>query len=80
MLLALLATLGHASCPDLAERVNAAWALFGDAELQDAKDAIADAYEGVPCQGRVITTDELMALYRLDGLVSLALDDPKGAT
>jgi hypothetical protein len=80
MLLALLAAFAHATCPDLGERVGAAWALFDDAELEAAKGVIAEAYDGVDCQGRVITADELLALYRLDGLVSLALDDRKGAT
>ena len=80
MILLLVASLASAACPDLDERVEAARALFNDAELQAAKQEIAAAYEGLACQGRVITTDELVALFRLDGLVSLTLEDTKGAT
>jgi hypothetical protein len=80
LILLLAASLASATCPDLDERVEAARALFNDAELESAKLEIAAAYDGLACQGRVITTNELMALFRLDGLVSLSLEDPKSAT
>lgn len=81
MFLALWAALAFSQdCPDLSEQVVAARALFDDAELESAKSAIEKAYGTVGCQVRVVETEELLALYRLDGLVSLALGDPKGAT
>lgn len=81
MFLALWTALAFSQdCPDLSEQVVAARALFDDAELESAKSAIEAAYGTVGCQVRVIETAELLALYRLDGLVSLALGDPKGAT
>ena len=76
----LLVQLASAGCTDLAGHVAEAQALYDDAELEDAKTRIADAYESLGCQGRVITSDELLSLFRLDGLVSLSLEDPKGAT
>lgn len=67
-------------CPDLAERMTSARALFDDAELQAAKSVVAEAMSSLDCQGRVLTTDQLMELYHLDTLVSITLSDRKGAT
>ena len=68
------------TCPDLGDQVKGARALFDDAELQQAKLKIAEAYDAIGCQERVVSTEELLSLYRLDGLVSLSLNDRKGAT
>ncbi len=68
------------TCPDVGDKVREARAWFDDAELERAKQAIAEAYDVLGCQQRVVSTAELLSLYRLDGLISLALNDPKGAT
>ncbi len=80
MLLALLpAALAQADCPPLADHVDSAWDQFNDAELEAAKDSIGAAYEVLGCQLEVVPAVDLMELYRLDGLVSVAGEDNKGA-
>jgi len=79
MLLLWLATALAAPCPDLTEVADEAWAAFNDAELQEAKADLKRATDSLTCQERVVTTEELLGLFRLDGLVSLAQEDRKGA-
>jgi len=73
------ATALAAPCPDVAEDVAAAWAAFNDAELATAEQRVDEAVDHLTCQERIITTDELLELYRLDALIALAQEDRKGA-
>lgn len=79
MLLWWLATALAAPCPDVAEEVDAAWAAFDDAELVLAEERVDGAVEHLTCQERLVTTEELLELFRLDGLIALAQEDRKGA-
>ncbi|MBW2254741.1 MAG: hypothetical protein JRI25_09120 [Deltaproteobacteria bacterium] len=79
MLLLWMATALAAPCPDLTEVAEEAWAAFNDAELQEAKGHLKRAADSLTCQERVVVTEELLRLFRLDGLVSLAQEDRKGA-
>lgn len=67
------------ACEPVAAQVEAARASFDDAEVDAARAAIAAAYASLLCQESVVETADLLALYRLDGLVSLATDDPQRA-
>lgn len=81
MWLSLLAALAFSQeCPDLAERMTSARALFDDAELEASKNVVAEAMGALDCQGRVLTTEQLLELYRLDTLVSITQADRKSAT
>lgn len=66
-------------CPPLGPQVDSAWAAYRDAEVDDAKAVLQEAYGSLACQTTVLTTDDLLALYRLDALVSITQDDQKGA-
>jgi hypothetical protein len=79
MLLVWMATALAAPCPDLSQVTEEAWAAFNDAELQEAKDHLKRGVDSLACQERAVSTDELLGLFRLDGLVSLAQEDRKGA-
>lgn len=79
MLVLLIANALAAPCPDVAVVVDEAWAAFDDAELQLAKEHLGRAVESLSCQERVVETDELIGMFRLDGLVSLAQEDRRGA-
>jgi hypothetical protein len=68
-----------AACPDVPSQLEEAWAQFDDAEVEQAKSVIERAYDSLACQESVLDNEELLALYRLDALVSLALGDEKGA-
>ncbi len=75
--LALAAPCGEA--PPLPERVQGAFREYNDAEVEAAKDILAEAYTELVCHRRVVTSAELLDLYRADGLVSISLSDNKGA-
>jgi len=82
MLAALLTIAFGAPCteaPPLEARVEEAWRLYNDAEVEAAKDVLAEAYTELVCPQRVVTSAELLDLYRADGLVSISLSDNKGA-
>lgn len=80
MWLALWAAVASANpCPDLGDKVDQAWALFDDAEIESAKATLVQANGALSCQTDVVLRSDLLALFRLDGLVSLALDDRKSA-
>lgn len=68
-----------ADCPNVQDTIAEAWRLFDDAEVAASKALLAEANENLGCQTQLVAADDLLELYRLDGLVSLALDDPKGA-
>lgn len=79
MLVFWLTTALAAPCPDFPEVVDRAWTAFNDAELERAQARIAEASSSLACQERVVATEELLGLYRLDSLVSLAQMDREGA-
>lgn len=79
MLLLWLTTAFAAPCPDVSAVVDEAWAAFNDAELAIAKEHLGRAFKSLTCQERLVTKEELLELYRLDGLVSVAQEDRKGA-
>ncbi len=66
-------------CPEVPAQVQLAWDAFNDAELEHAKEIISSTNESLACQSAIVPTEDLLALYRLDALVSLAQEDPKGA-
>lgn len=68
-----------AACPDLQVLVRSAQADFDDAEVDRAASSIDAAYQSLTCQTTVVTTEQLLSLYRLDALVSLAQGDRKSA-
>jgi len=75
----LAAAAGAQTCPDLQEQVAQAWAAFNDAELERSKEIMEQAHGSLACQTAIVPTEDLLALYRLDALVSLSQDDQKGA-
>ena len=66
-------------CPDVRELVDAGWEAYEEAELERARELIVESHESLSCQTRVIGSDELLLLYRLDALVSITMEDNKGA-
>ncbi len=82
-MIGLLASLALAApcdeAPPLHQRVEAAWMQYNDAEVQAAKQLLAEAYTELVCHQRVVTSVELLDLYRADGLVSISQSDNKGA-
>ena len=66
-------------CPEVPDQVERAWAAFNDAELEGSKEIVAEANDSLSCQTALVPTEDLLALYRLDALVSLSQDDRKGA-
>ena len=73
------AAVGAEPCRDLGEYVQDAWVAFDDAEVDGARARVLEAHEALTCQDRVLTTDELVELYRLDALISLSQEDRPGA-
>ena len=80
MLLWWLATTAFAEpCKEIPELTASAWDAFNDAELEQSKQILADANDALACQQDVVSTEGLLAVYRLDALVSLTQEDRKGA-
>ncbi len=80
MLLLWLASLASAAdCGDLATLTGRAWAAFEDAELERAKQVVAEANRALACQPEVVPKQQLLDLFRVDALVSLTQQDRKGA-
>lgn len=75
----LLATAAFA-CPPTAEGVEAARALFQDAEIDDARQVTQQTLDELACQTQVVERGVLLELYRLDAQIALANLDKKGAT
>ncbi|MBA2321315.1 MAG: hypothetical protein H0V89_09180 [Deltaproteobacteria bacterium] len=63
------------ACEPLAAQVVAARAAVDDAEIAVARAHIDGAYKTLPCQETPASTQDLLALYRLDGVVALAAED-----
>lgn len=66
-------------CADVPAQVQVAWDAYNEAELEKAKELLALAYGNLACQRAVVPSEALLALYRLDALVSLTQDDRKSA-
>jgi len=66
---------GAWACEPLAPQVVAAREAVDDAEITIARSRIEAAYRALPCQELPVATADLLALYRLDGVVALAADD-----
>ncbi len=79
LLLTLVLPAAAQTCPDIAGAVDRAWALYNDAELDQAKDVLVEAEESLDCQSVIVSTSTLLDLFRLAGLVSLSNQDVKGA-
>jgi hypothetical protein len=80
ILLAAGAALGAdagADCSDPAERTAAAWAQYGKAEVEAARQEVAAGHAALLCQTAVVTPRTLLELYWLDALVALSADDKK---
>lgn len=68
-----------APCADVPAQVAVAWDAYEEAELERAKSLLAEAYAGLACQRAVVPPEALLALYRLDALVSLTQEDRKSS-
>ena len=79
LLLPTLASAADSTCLPLGPQVDHAWEQYRDAEVEAAKAALTEAYGSLGCQLEVLSTADLLALYRLDALVSITQDDQKGA-
>lgn len=66
-------------CSEIQTSVDMAYEAFEDAETESARVLIRDAYQALDCQSRVVSPEELMALYHLDALTALAAEDVQGA-
>ncbi len=62
-------------CEPLGQRLTEAQAALDDAEVALARAAVDGAYKSLECQQQVVEPEELLALYRLDGVVALAAGD-----
>ena len=78
MLLWLTAAPWAVACPDVSDEVEAGWAAFDDAELQQAGGHVKSAYDALDCQKTVVPTRTLLGLYRLDALISMSTADRDG--
>jgi len=66
-------------CPTVPELTRRAAAAYSDAELEQSKTTLKQAYEALPCQAQVVDTGDLLKLFALDALVSLTQQDRKSA-
>ncbi len=76
---ALVAPATAEPCALVADVVDQGWALFYDAELEQAKASVARAHELLSCQDQPVPTEQLLHLYRLDAISAVALGDQKGS-
>jgi len=80
MMWLLTSWLAHASsCPDVEVLVDRAAAAFDDAEVDVARQRLAQASAVLVCQRKVVPRQTLIDLYHLDALASVAAQDPKAA-
>lgn len=76
MLIALLAEAAIAQgCPQIPELVGLAWTAYEFAELDQAREALAEAGDALACQDRVVRRETLLELYLLTAQVALTLED-----
>ncbi len=62
-------------CPQIPELVESAWTAYEIAELDEARQALADAGEALTCQDRLVRRETLLELFLLDAQVALTLDN-----
>ncbi|MEZ5397967.1 MAG: hypothetical protein R2724_35090 [Bryobacterales bacterium] len=80
LLLSLSRPAAAQECPSLPALTTAALTAYQDAELDAARKAIERGYAALACQDHLLTTEQLLELYRLDGLVALSRGDNKTLT
>lgn len=68
-----------AACTDLGQQLSLAEGAFADAELGEVEQVLDAAIADLGCQSRLISFDEIDALFLLDATASLANDDEDGA-
>ena len=68
-----------APCADLPVLTEQGWAAFYDAELERSREIVVEANASLSCQTEVVAKESLLALYRLDALVSVSQEDRKSA-
>lgn len=68
-----------APCADLPTLTEQGWAAFYDAELERSREIVVEANSALGCQPDVVARESLLALYRLDALVSVSQEDRKSA-
>lgn len=71
--------LGAPACPDVPGLVVEARSAFDEAEVDQARQTLARAYDALTCQSMVVSKDSLLDLYHLDALASVADEDDKAA-
>lgn len=74
-----LGTAWAGPCPEVGVQVASAQTAFEDAELGESRRLLEEAERSLSCQTAPVPNADLIALYRLDALVSLAQQDQKGA-
>jgi len=62
-------------CPAIPELVASAREAYEIAELDDAREALADAGDALACQDRLVGRDTLLDLFLLTAQVAFTLDD-----
>lgn len=69
----------QAACPDVDGLVSEARSAFEDAEVQQARQTLGEAYQALNCQQATVPQDSLLSLYHLDALASIADEDSRAA-
>ncbi|MEO0603235.1 MAG: hypothetical protein AAF211_17485 [Myxococcota bacterium] len=62
-------------CPQIPDLVESAWTAYEIAELDEARDALADAGDALTCQDRLVRRETLREMFLLTAQVALTLDD-----
>jgi hypothetical protein len=78
LLLTAMAPARAQDCPKVADQVAEALEALDQAEIEAARQRVAQGYGALSCQTEVVDTETLLELYRVDGLIALAQSDPKG--
>ena len=79
-LLASIAFAQSQDCPEVQDSVDKAYGAFEDAETDEARELIKQAYLSLDCQQVLVPAGALMELYHLDALTALSAEDVQGAT
>ncbi|MEQ1507056.1 MAG: hypothetical protein ABMB14_32815, partial [Myxococcota bacterium] len=66
------------ACPDPVALTEQALRQYDEADLDAAKQSVSAGYQSLACQTTVVPTAVLLDLYRVDALIALTQDDPKG--
>lgn len=68
-----------APCPNVDGLIDQAWSAFDEAEVELARKRIAQAHDALSCQQDVVEREQLLELYHLDALASVAAEDERAA-